>query len=98
MRARIELNDINAVKEFTAAVQTVPGEVRLIGKDENGADWNLSAKSLLCSLVVEHKLQEYRKHNAHEVDWNTLWVESDENIYSRIKKFVISGYTENVSV
>lgn len=97
MRARIELNDGEAVKRFTAAVQTVPCEVRLIGKDENGADWNLSAKSLLCSLVVEHKLQE-REHTAHTLDWNTLWVECEQDIYTLIEEFVISGYTENVSV
>lgn len=98
MRARIELTTSEAVKKFTAAVKTVPCEVYLTGKDENGADWKLSAKSLLCSLVVDYKLQEYRKNTAQDLDWNTLWVESEEDIYSRIKEFVISGYTENVSV
>lgn len=57
MRAYIELNSIRDVKEFTQLVQTVDVDVRLVGKDENGNDWSLSAKSLLCSLVMSAKLQ-----------------------------------------
>ena len=96
MRARIELVDSNAVKAFTEAVKTVPCDVRLIGKDENGSDWNLSAKSLLCSLVIDRKLQD-RDCTAHDVDWNTLWVESDEDIYSLIRDFIIAGDTESIA-
>lgn len=95
MKAKIELVDSKAVKAFTEAVRTVPCDVRLTGKDENGADWNLSAKSLLCSLVVEKKMQD-REHTAHDVDWNTLWVECEQDIYTLIKDFVVTGDTESI--
>lgn len=96
MKARIELIDTTAVKTFTDIVKTVSSDVRLIGKDENGADWNLSAKSLLCSLIVEKKLQD-RDCTAHDLDWNTLWVECEEDIYNKIKDFVITGDTESIA-
>lgn len=84
----IELNSINEVKDFTEAVSKVESDVRLIGKDENGRDWELSAKSLLCSLLMSAKLQRNREHTAHDVDWNTLWCVCDEDIYSLISKYV----------
>ena len=96
MKARIELVSSEAIKKFTDAVKTVTSDVRLIGKDENGSDWNLSAKSLLCSLVMEKKLQD-REHTAHDLDWNTLWVECEEDIYIKIKDFVIAGDTESIA-
>lgn len=84
----IELNNINEVKDFIEAVSKVESDVRLIGKDENGRDWELSAKSLLCSLLMSAKLQRNREHTAHDVDWNTLWCVCDEDIYSLISKYV----------
>lgn len=84
----IELNNINEVKGFTEAVNKVKSDVRLIGKDENGKNWELSAKSLLCSLLMSAKLQRNREHTAHDVDWNTLWCVCDEDIYSLINKYV----------
>ena len=57
--------------------------------DENGNDWNISAKSLLCSLVMSQKDQRDREHTAHEVDWNTIWCECEQDIYSAISEFVI---------
>lgn len=88
MRVRVELPSAEEVKEFTRIAQQVECDVRLLGKDENGNDWNLSAKSLLCSLLVEVKHQKNREHNAHEVDWNTIWCECEKDIYSLIQKFV----------
>ena len=93
---KVELTSSKSVKEFTEVAKSVEGEVRLIGKDENGSNWDLSAKSLLCSLIVGSKLQEERDHNAHTVDWNTLWVVSDEDIYSVIKDFVVAGDTYSI--
>lgn len=52
MRVPIELNTGSEVKRFTDAVKTVDCDVRLVGKDENGNDWELSAKSLFCSLIL----------------------------------------------
>ena len=88
MRVKVELDSLEDVKEFTERVSIVTPDVRLIGKDENGNEWDLSAKSLLCSLVVAQNLQD-RKHTAHEVDWNTLYCECEEDITYLINKFII---------
>ena len=87
MRVPIELNTGSEVKSFTEAVQSVDCDVRLVGKDENGNHWELSAKSLFCSLVLEAKVQN-REHTAHNVDWNTIWCECDKDIYHLIGGFV----------
>lgn len=88
MRTPIELNTIHDVEKFTQLVQTVDVDVRLVGKDENGNDWNLSAKSLLCSLVLSAKLQKDREHTAHDVDWNTVYCECEKDIFCLIREFV----------
>jgi hypothetical protein len=88
MRAPIELNTIHDVEKFTQLVQTVDVDVRLVGKDENGNDWNLSAKSLLCSLVLSAKLQKDREHTAHDVDWNTVYCECEKDIFCLIREFI----------
>lgn len=88
-RVYIELNTAGEVQEFTDICSTIPVEVMMGGKDENGCDWSLSAKSLMCSLVMNARLQEHREHTAHEVDWNTVYVECEEDIYSKISKFAV---------
>lgn len=89
MKAKIELTNIEDVEKFTQAVSQVKDcDVRLFGKDENGNDWNISAKSILCSLIMSKSAQN-RPHTAHEVDWNTTWVECEKDIYSVIKDFVV---------
>lgn len=89
MKAKIELSNITAVKKFTDIVSKVDCDVRLIGKDENGNDWDISAKSLLCSLVMAQREQSEREHTAHEVDWNTIWCVCEKDIYSAISEFVV---------
>lgn len=88
MKVAINLNTITEIERFTSLVKGVDEDVRLTGKDENGNDWSLSAKSLLCSVVVAHKLQKDREHTAHEVDWNTIYCECEKDIYSLIQDFV----------
>lgn len=88
-RTYIELNTSAEVEEFTAICSEIPVDVMLRGKDENGCEWSLSAKSLMCSLVMNARLQKYREHTAHEVDWNTVYVECEEDIYNLISKFAI---------
>lgn len=88
MKVAINLNTIADIENFTNLVQTVESDVRLTGKDENGYDWNLSAKSLLCSVLISAKLQKEREHTAHEVDWDTIYCECEEDIYSLISKYV----------
>lgn len=87
-RYAIELVTGDDVKAFTNAVKTVDADVRLVGRDENGNPWELSAKSLLCSLLLPANIQTHREHNAHEVDWNTIWCICEEDIYSKIQQFV----------
>ena len=86
-RVYIELNSGSEVDEFTNICKNIPEEVIVIGLDEHGCDWYLSAKSLFCSLIMKEKLQKHREHNAHEVDWNTIYVECERDIYSLIAKF-----------
>lgn len=88
MRVKVVLNTDEDIERFTGLVQTVPCDVRLTGKDEHGKDWNISAKSLLCSLVLAASKQKNREHTAHEVDWNTLWCECEEDIYNLIRDYV----------
>lgn len=88
MRVALELSTISDMERFTSIVQQVPSDVRLIGKDEHGHDWNMSAKSLLCSVVMSASLQKHREHTAHDVDWNTVYCECEEDIYSLIQDFV----------
>ena len=88
-RYYIELNTSTEISEFTDICSKSPSEVMLRGKDEHGSEWSLSAKSLLCSVVMGARLQKQREHTAHEVDWNTVYVECEEEIYSLISKFVV---------
>ena len=88
MKVAVELTTVKDVEDFTLLVKTVEEDVRLIGKDENGQDWDMSAKSLYCSLVIAARLQKERGHNAHEVDWNTLWCVCEKDIYELIKNYV----------
>lgn len=88
MRVPVRFSTVNDVKMFTEAIKSVDEDVRLTGKDENGQDWSLSAKSLFCSLVMSAKLQHDREHTAHDVDWNTIWCECERDIYFIIKDYV----------
>ena len=85
----IELNTVSEIGEFVAACSEIQSEVMVSGKDENGSDWSLSAKSFLCTLVMTAHLQNKQKQMARNADWNTIYVESDEDIYSVISKFVV---------
>ena len=93
MRVPIELNTGNDVERFSKLVQTVDAEVRVFGKDENGDPREMSAKSLFCSLILAAKVQ-HRPHTAHDVDWNTIWCECKEDIYSLIREFVKNNELE----
>ena len=86
-RTYIELNTGREVEEFVSICSQIPEDVIMRGKDEYGCEWSLSAKSLLCSLVMSVRLQKHREHTAHEVDWNTIYVECEKDIYPLIAKF-----------
>ena len=59
MKCAIELNSVHEVEKFTAIVSKVDDDVWLVGYDENGHSWAMSAKSLLGSLLLWQK----RKRN-----------------------------------
>lgn len=92
MRANIELVTVDDVKEFTNLVKTVVKDVRIIGKDENGNNWNLSAKSLFGNLMLANRVQD--KDKVSMLDWNTIAVECEDDIYGLISKFVKGGVLE----
>lgn len=89
MKVKVNLITIDDVKNFVNIVRDVPYDVRLKGVDENGSDWDISGKSLLASLVVSQREQLHREHTAHEVDWDTIWCECEEDIYMKIRDFVV---------
>lgn len=85
----IELNTSGDIEEFVSACSNIPSEVIVSGKDENGGNWSLSAKSFLCVLVIKAHMQNKQRQMAQNADWNTLYVECKEDVYSKISKFVI---------
>lgn len=87
-RYHIELNTSGDIVEFIDICSKISTEVIVNGKDENGSDWSLSAKSFLCVLVMSAHLQSRQKQMAHNADWNTIYVECAEDIYSAISKFI----------
>ena len=88
-RYHIELNTSSDIVEFIDVCSKIPAEVTVMGKDENGSDWSLSAKSFLCVLIMSAHLQNKQKKMAQNADWNTIHVECEEDIYTAISKFVI---------
>ena len=87
-RYNIELDTSSDIIEFIDICSKIPSEVMVNGKDENGSDWSLSAKSFLCVLVMSAHLQNKQKQMAHNTDWNTIYVECVEDTYSAISKFI----------
>ena len=55
MKCAIELNSVYEVEKFTAIVNQVDDDVWLVGSDEKGHSWAMSAKSLLGSLLLSAK-------------------------------------------
>ena len=88
-RYHIELNTSSDIVEFIDICSKIPSEVTVNGKDENGSNWSLSAKSFLCVLIMSAHLQNRQKQMAHNADWNTIYVDCEDDIYSAISKFVI---------
>lgn len=85
----VELSTSSEIEEFVETCSKIQSEVIVTGKDENGSDWSLSAKSFLCTLIMTAHLQNKQKQMAQNADWNTIYVESNEDIYNKISKFVV---------
>ena len=86
-RYEIELTTMHDVEEFNKIVSQVDCDIRLKGKDEHGADWELSAKSMLCVLLLGGHIQ-HKHHLSQNIDWNAIYCECQKDIYPLIKKFV----------
>lgn len=84
----VELNTSSDILEFINVCSKIPSEVTVKGKDENGSNWSLSAKSFLCVVVMTAHVQNKQKQMARNADWNTIYVECEEEIYSLISKFI----------
>lgn len=87
MRYEIELTTVHDVQEFTTIIQSVDVDVRLSGKDEHGNPWELSAKSMLCVLLLGGHIQ-HRHHMGQNIDWKAIYCDCEKDIYSLIHKFV----------
>lgn len=87
-RYNIELNTSSDILGFIDICSKIPSEVRVAGKDENGSNWSLSAKSFLCVVVMTAHVQNKQKQMAQNADWNTIYVECETDIYSLISKFI----------
>lgn len=90
MRQKIELVTMKDIEDFAAAMSNVSEDVRLEGKDENGAIWSISGKSKLAMTAlcfVHGKSTEFST-----VDWNTVECVCDnEDIYEIIKPWVVGS-------
>ena len=87
MKYMIELTTANDVHEFTKIVQNVDVDVRVEGKDENGNHWELSAKSMLCVLLLGGHIK--RRHRmSQNIDWNTIYCKCEKDINTLIQKFI----------
>lgn len=84
----VELNTSSDILEFVNVCSKIPSEVTVKGKDENGSNWSLSAKSFLCVVVMTAHVQNKQKQMARNADWNTIYVECEEDIFSKISKFI----------
>lgn len=91
----IELQTSEDVKEFTDICNSISADIKLRGVDENGVEWSTNAKSLLCNLGIANIINDkeklaYAKEIANSIgkaDWNSIYVECDEDIYNQISKF-----------
>ena len=52
MKYALVLNSLQDVQKFTEIVQQIDADVRLLGRDENGSPWELSAKSVFCTVLL----------------------------------------------
>lgn len=83
----IELVTEDDVDEFTNICKSISEDVFIKGKDEYGSKWEMNAKSLLNSLLMKEIIKNKKQSTAHNVDWNTIYVECERDIYSLISKF-----------
>ena len=75
MKYALVLDSLQDVQKFSEIVQQIDADVRLLGRDENGSPWELSAKSVFCSVLLGAHLQRRHSHPPKNIDWNTIYCE-----------------------
>jgi len=90
-RVYIELQTSDDIKEFTDICNGVAADVSLNGVDTNGVHWHTNAKSLMCNVAIASVINNKEKLDDAKIiskaDWNTIYVECDEDIYGLLRKF-----------
>lgn len=83
-RYRISIDTYSQVKDFLAVVKGIENHIVLVGDNDDG-------KSIVCG-------EEFLKSiisTLHTMSFKNLWIESDIDIYSYIKNFVINESGKN---
>lgn len=92
----IELNSVFDISEFMEAIQDIEHNIYIFGYDEGGGECILSPTSLLgityLSSICKNNNSKVKNSDKFDgIDWNTIRIVSDGDIYSKVSKFVKSG-------
>ena len=74
-KLRINIDTGAKIQKFVDIINANNVNAVLESTDENGENYRVNARSLLGALAT--------------MDWNDVWVKSDEDIYSLIEEFVV---------
>lgn len=78
-RYRISIDTFSEVQKFLEAIKGYESNIQLVGDNDNGNSI-VCGKEFLKSIIS----------TLHTMSFKNLWCESDIDIYSRIKDFVIN--------
>ena len=78
-RYRISIDTYSAVERFLEAIKGYESNIQLVGDNDNG-------NSIVCGEDFLKSIISV----LHTMSFKNLWCESDIDIYSRIKDFVIN--------
>lgn len=77
-RYRISIDTLTRAKDFSNAIQGEEKHIRLVGGEHGECE--VKGESFLRSILS----------TLHALSFKNLWIESDKEIYSKIKDFVIN--------
>lgn len=83
----INLETTSDITDFVDIAKNIPFEVILTGKDENGMDWRISAKSLLATAAL-FQIKDKYKNVFDKIDYNQIYCLCEKDIYTQIQKYV----------
>ena len=75
IRTKINIDTTTKVHEFVGIANHMNGTVRLLGRDEEGTESIVNARSLVGVL--------------YSTEWNEVWCECESGEYSKIQKFAV---------